>query len=484
MQFSDLFREKYRVALQAARKGDKDGTIAAIKELYRIFAEQYQKDNGDPIVVKAKLGHWQDVFGSYIRIIEEHGLSDRRVRKFFGLSDDISLPSFGDLLGGAEIPAEQPDGGNVDIAEIAPQKPVVKESPVAPPPPVSVKEEPEAPQPVQEEELPAEDKSGETIASPAYEPDSLEHFIGQQHIVKVLLKEIAIAKAEGKRHLDNILLFGNPGLGKTTLMQLIAKALGVSFEKLDCTTLSSKNDKAAVQDFLMRVARDNEPVVIAFDEIHKLSEDAQSCLLTLLESREFVSPISKGRTMRMPIEEFTFIAATTDDNDVLDTIKDRCLRLKFQMEDYTSDELAQIYRAKVASLGLTITEEAIDTCIPRSRGSVRYINSFVGGMKTELYDEKGHRISTHIDREIALRFFEEMGIDPMGLGKKDLEILRTLEGEASGVLGAETLSARVGLDPKKYASEYEPYLLKIGFISITGRGRSLTEKAKEYLKQS
>ena len=152
MQFSDLFREKYRVALQAARQNDKDGTIAALKELYRIFAEQYQRDNGDPIVVKAKLWHWQDVFGSYIRIVEEHGLSDRRVRKFFGLSDDVSLPSFGDLLGGAEIPTEQPYGSNVDIAEIAPQEPIVKDSPITPIPPVYSTEEPEMPQPVQEEE--------------------------------------------------------------------------------------------------------------------------------------------------------------------------------------------------------------------------------------------------------------------------------------------------------------------------------------------
>ncbi len=481
MQFSDMFREKYRAALQAARRDDKDGTIMALKELSRIFAEQYQKGNDDSIAVKAKLSHWQDVFSSYIQIVKEHGLSDRRVRKFFGLSDDVSLPGFGDLLGGAEVSMEHPHGGDVEIAGIVPQEPILKESPHEPIPPAFVKEEPKDLQP-SEGEFPIEGKNGETVAKPIYEPRSLRDFIGQQHIVKVLLKEIAIAKAEGRHHLDNILLFGNPGLGKTTLMKLIANELNVHFEKLDCTTLSSKSDKAAVQEFLMRVARENEPVVIAFDEIHKLSEGAQSCLLTLLEDREFISPISQGRAMRMPIEEFTFIAATTDDNDVLDTIKDRCLRLKFQMEDYTSDELAQIYRAKVASLGLTITEEAIETCIPRSRGSVRYINSFVRGMKNELYDEEGHRLSTHIDRETALRFFEEMGIDPIGLGKKDLEILRTIEEETGGVIGSETLSARVGLDPKKYSSEYEPYLVKIGFISITGRGRCLTERAKEYLK--
>lgn len=507
MTFSDQFREKYRAALHAARGNDQEATLKGLVDLYNLFAEQYSLNNGDSIVVKAKLSYWQDVFGGYIDIIRKNGLQDRRVQKFFGLNEDTDIPSFGDILGGngRVLPPQGssaiPSGGvNIDgIVEpqkpaAEPQKPsVVDPSPMIPEPAVPIAkgqgEEPNtdspvpvpAPSPVIEEP-PAAPNGREIVAKPVYEPDSLEGFIGQRHIVKVLLKEIAIAKAEGKHHLDNILLFGNPGLGKTTLMSLIAKELGVRFEKLDCTTLSSRNDKGAVQEFLMRVARENEPVVIAFDEIHKLSESAQSCLLTLLESREFITPISQGRSMRMPIEEFTFIAATTDDNDVLDTIKDRCLRLKFQMEDYSSDELAQIYRAKVASLGLTITEEAIETCIPRSRGSVRYINSFVEGMKTELYDEKGHRITTHIDREIALRFFEEMGIDPMGLGKKDLEILRAIDEEASGVLGAETLAARVGLDPKKYASEYEPYLLKIQFISKTPRGRCLTDKAKKYMK--
>ncbi len=501
MEFKDLFREKYRAALLAARAGNKQGVIDGLRDLYLIFAEQYRKGNGDPIVIKAKLKRWQDIFGGYIEIVRTHGLSDLRIRKFFGLSDDASLPTFGDLIGGAKVPTD-PKESEIDIIGIFPSE--TGEPASAPAMEVPAREDtgPEEKTPGRSVGDPSEDKGeetgselsgeplpyegGETVAKPAYEPDALENFIGQQHIVKVLLKEIAIAKAEGKRHLDNILLFGNPGLGKSTLMRLIAKSLGVRFEWMDCSQYrNSQQSLKALQNFLMRVARENEPVVIAFDEVHMLTDELQSSLLTLLESRVYVSPPDiNGNVKRIPIEEFTFIAATTDDDKVLNTIKDRCLRLKFQMVDYTAEELSQIYRTKIAAKGLTITEEAIATCIPRSRGSIRYVNSFVEGLSRELYDDNGRRVSTHIDLAVAQRFFEERGIDPIGLEKKDLEILRVIGEEAGGVIGAETLSARVGLDPKKYLSEYEPYLVKIKFVSITGRGRSLTEQAIQYLKKA
>lgn len=487
MKFSDKFREKYRVALYAARANDQEATLAGLSDLYRLFAEQYALDNGDSIVVKAKLSYWQEIFGGYVDIIRKNGLGDRRVQKFFGLIDDDDIPSLGDILSGkgdVALPPEMlkvaPVGG-VDISGIAEPAPVAQpkaDKPVAP----IAEVKPETPQVPQ---VPVVlDGNGGGKDEPTFAPDTLEGFIGQQHIVKVLLKEIAIAKAQGRKYLDNILLFGNPGLGKSTLMQLIAKALGVKFEWMDCSQYrNSQQSLKALQNFLMKVARDNEPVVIAFDEIHMLTDELQSSLLTLLNSRVYVSPPDvNGVVKRIPIDNFTFIAATTDDDKVLNTIKDRCLRLKFQMVDYTPEELKRIYKNKVASKGLTITDDAIDACIPRSRGSIRYVNSFVDGLDTALYDDNGQRVSTNIDLDVVVKYFEEKGIDTIGLEKKDIEILRVLEEDASGAMGAETLSARIGLDPKKYLSEYEPYLIKIGFVTVTGRGRALTEKAIKYLK--
>lgn len=476
MSFADLFREKYRAALHAARNNDQDGTLKGLLDLYQLFANQYSLKNGDAIIIKAKLSYWKDIFNGYINIIRKNGLQDSRVQKFFGLIDDKELPSFADILKSnpnVVFPDMPKDKVNIDKNIEEEPKIIEKQEPIK-------KTEPE-------EEIKKEPKSPDSISKPmkpSFDPDTIEGFIGQQHIVKVLRKEIAIAKAEGRHHLDNILLLGNPGLGKSTLMRLIAKALGVRYEWMDCSQYrNSQQSLKALQNFLLKVARENEPVVIAFDEIHKLTDDLQSSLLTLLESRVYVSPPNiNGNIVRIPIDEFTFIAATTDDDKVLDTIKDRCLRLKFQMVDYSYDELKQIYRNKVTAKGLTITEDAIDTCIPRSRGSIRYVNSFVEGLDRTLYDEDGVRLSKNINLETALKFFNERKIDEIGLEPKDLEILHVLEEDLSGAIGADTLSARVGLDPKKYLSEYEPYLIKISFINVTGRGRCLTEKAREYLK--
>lgn len=504
MAFADIFREQYRETRRAAKAGDEAGTLKGLYDIYQLFAAQYSFNNGDSIVIKAKLSYWQDIFENYVDIIRKNGLQDRRIQKFFGLIEDQDIPSFGDILGGNErilpsheSPIDPMDGVNIDgITEQ--QKPVKKPSPIVSNQPIKpiakgTEEDPQIISPAPNFLATEKGSNGGGKDEPTFYPDTLEGFIGQQHIVKPLLKEIAIAKAQGRRHLDNILLFGNPGLGKSTLMKLIAKALGVRFEWMDCSQYrNSQQSLKALQNFLMRVARENEPVVIAFDEIHMLTDELQSSLLTLLNSRVYVSPPDvNGNIKRIPIEEFTFIAATTDDNKVLNTIKDRCLRLKFQMVDYTPDELKRIYKVKIAAggpkekriEGLRMTDEAIDISIPRSRGSMRYVDAFIGGFMNELYDDNGILLSKTIDSSVVERYFDEKGIDEIGLGEKDLEILRAIEEDTSGSIGANTLSARIGMDPKKYLSEYDPYLIKIGFITVTGRGRSLTEKAIKYLKE-
>lgn len=514
MEFKEKFREKYRAALLAARAGDQNGVIVGLSDLNSLFAEQYKKNNGDSIVVKAKLSYWKDVFDGYIQIVRQNGLNDRRVQKLFGLITDADIPGFADIMRGnsaadvSEIipPVRAAQDGGINMDGILPSEPIGVLAEEVPAPkrgeePASKGEEAPAPRQIPPEtSMPpapkegadapvakkAKPNSGGGTDMPSFTPQSLKDFIGQQHIVKVLLKEIAIAKNEGRQHLDNILLLGNPGLGKTTLMELIAKELGVKFELLDCSQFrNSQQSLKALQNFFMRVARDNEPVVIALDEVHMLNNELQSSLLTLLNNRVYVSPLDvNGQNKRIPIDEFTFIAATTDDDKVLDTVKNRCLRLKFQLVDYTPEELRRIYKNKVAAKGLTITEEAIDACVPRSRGAIRYVNAIVEGLNTALYNNEGVRVSTNIDLDTALKYFEEKGIDPIGLEAKDLEILNVIAEEASGAISVDVLSARVGLDTRKYLSEYERYLIKIGFISVSGRGRSLTEKAIRYLNKA
>lgn len=438
-----------------------------VREIYRASTVVYEKAKCRALFESCDL---------IINIIKTKGISDERVLAFFGLAPStVETPSFTDLMNGktkkiTSIPTPSQESGQVspsckNINDYSETKK-----------PISVEKNEEDPS----NKLKISMVEKET---PMYTPNSLHNFIGQQHIVKTLLKEIAIAKNKGLKHLDNILLFGNPGLGKTTLMELIAKELGVKFEKLDCSQFrNSQQSLKMLQNFLLRVAKDNKPVVIALDEIHTLTSDLQHSLLTLLNDRVYVSPPDiTGNIKRIPIEEFTFIGATTDDDKVLDTIKNRCLRLTFQMIDYSPEELKQIYLNKIAAKGLSITEETLEICIPRSRGAIRYVNSIVEGLDNALYNDKGIRISTHIDRDVALNYFEEKEIDPIGLGKKDLEILHTLYESVDHTMGVDALAARVGLETKKYISEYEKYLLKIGFIDIIGKGRCLTDNAIKYI---
>jgi len=463
MNFKERFVTAYRYALTGARKGDFEGVRDGFSNIYELLSKQYELNNGDPIQMKAQLKYWKEAFGKYILILNRYGLYDARIQKLFGLTNEFDAPTFDDVLKGK---------AELDVKDSAPLVNQDFED--------RINIEDILPEPVKNETGYVEVQSQDYLL----EPKSLKDFIGQEQIRKQLLKEIAIAKNEGRRHLDNILLFGNPGLGKTTLMKLLAKELGVRFAILDCSQFSNRKaeDLKKLQNFLMNISEMNEPVVIALDEIHMLSPALQSSLLTLLNDHVYVTPLdNNGESQRIPIGEFTFIAATTDDDKVLDTIKDRCLRLKFQMTDYTDDELRQIYRNKIMAMKLTVTDEALDICLPRSRGSIRYINSFVKGLDIALYDEDGNRKSAHIDKEVALKFFAEQGIDELGLTKKDREILMAIKNDKSNVVSADVLAARVGLDTKKYRSEFERYLIKIGLIEVTEKGRVLTDKALKYL---
>jgi Holliday junction DNA helicase RuvB len=152
--------------------------------------------------------------------------------------------------------------------------------------------------------------------------------------------------------------------------------------------------------------------------------------------------------------------------------------LQFLLKDYTQDELRLIFKNKFTALDLKIEEDALAECVNRCRNSIREANSIAKRLKTLAINAD----TDIVDKNMALEYFQIAEIDPIGLKAKDLEILNVLLEDNGEAMAGDTIAARVGLDVKKYYSEYEAYLIKIGFINITGRGRCLTKKAVDYLK--
>ena len=472
---------KFKCAKSIIKTGDSSRSNVVVENLKSILSYLKQLYQVSSTFDRAKCRAQIESFEAILDCIDKNGISDKKVRGFFGIIESFDNSH---LL-------------STEFSEQITQRINSTDSPLSEPsfanaPNIKTKQSSQSDIKGNSTQVVTgfnnekiTDKATDRERKAVFTPDSLSDFIGQRHIVKELQKEVAITKTNGLHHLDNIMLFGNPGLGKTTLMELIAKELGVNFEKIDCAQLgNTQKALKAIQSFLIRVAQDDKPVVIAFDEIHTLTPSLQESLLTLLNDRVYVSPPDPktGKIARIPIKEFTFIGASTDDYSVINTLKNRCLRLTFQLHDYTHDELKKIFQMKIAAKGLSITDEALETCIPRARGAIRYVNSIIEGLDKALYTDDGKRLSTHIDSETALKYFSEKGIDPIGLTDKDLEILNILnESPSEDAIGVDVLSARVGLEPKKYLSEYEKYLNKIGFLTISGRGRSLSAKGQKYL---
>ncbi len=326
-----------------------------------------------------------------------------------------------------------------------------------------------------------DDASASKVPSPhldSWEPQCLDEFIGQTDVVTRLKKNIIAARKKGVNHIDHVMLFGNRGLGKSTLMKLIAKDLGAAYEFIDCTTL--RNDvksQANFTDFILSISKREEPVVIALDEIHALPPRIQQNLLVLLNDRVY-NYMQDGTTHCVAMPEFTFIGATTDEDQLLSTLKDRCQNLTFHLKDYTREELNQIFVDKLASMALTIDAKVLETCVNRCRSSIRDITAICRGLETQAIVSETDVIS----EALAEEYFRERGLDPIGLDRTQRMLLQVIEEDINGVVSGEALAARLNIQFSSLASEFEPYLLKLGFLKIGSRGRSITQVARDYIR--
>ena len=470
---------QFITARNAARTED-NTNIAIVKENLNGLKKYIELISNDGnIIDRVKCSMLINSIENVIGTMMTQGLSAREVKTFFGFEYSENSDSFTEILKKSDEEIEK---------KIAPwHEKSINRLPVIPP-----------------EDYPVPGISGVDVTSPEdndsdkyirkkgdignmvetpimpfqgnrLSPGNLTEFIGQKHIVTRIKAELSAAKKLGNKYIDNILLFGNRGLGKTTLMQLIANELGVECYIFDA---SASKGEAAIHRFLINIGRSEKPAVIGIDELHALSAAEQTALLGLLSSRVYSYLYKNGVTHRIPIEEFTFIGATTDSDKILPTLKDRCTNLTFYLKDYSPEELRLIFISKFTACGLKVSEEVVAMCVDRCRSSIREAEAFIKGMMTQAIN-----IGTDIvTQDMAKQYFEEREIGEMGIKAKDKEILSALYSDSSGIMSAETLAARVHLDTKVLMGEFEPYLIKIGFVSISSRGRSLTEKAREYYR--
>ena len=314
---------------------------------------------------------------------------------------------------------------------------------------------------------------GELRQKTGLRPQKLDDYIGQQNAKDNLKIFIEAARLRGEP-LDHVLFYGPPGLGKTTMAGIIANELGVDIKITSGPAIERAGDLAAILTNL------NENDVLFIDEIHRLNRSVEEVLYSAMEDFALDIIIGKGpsaRSIRLDLSKFTLIGATTRAGSLSAPLRDRFGVLsKFEL--YTTDELEQIIRRSAGILGIEADEESITEMARRSRGTPRVANRILKRIR-DFSQVKGQGVITG---EITREGLEALQIDSMGLERLDREILQAIiERFNGGPVGIDTIAASIGEERVTIEEAYEPYLLQIGFLSRTQKGRMVTSLAYRHL---
>ena len=304
-------------------------------------------------------------------------------------------------------------------------------------------------------------------------PKSLSEYVGQEKVKENLKIYIDAAKLRHES-LDHVLLWGPPGLGKTTLAGIIASEMGVNLRTTSGPAIEKQGDLAAI---LTNLA---EGDVLFIDEIHRLSRAVEEILYPAMEDYALDIIIGKGpsaRSIRLPIPRFTLIGATTRAGQLTTPLRDR-FGVLLKLELYTPEELAKIVRRSADILGIGIDEGGALEIASRSRGTPRIANRLLKRIR-DFALIKGDGTIT---KEIAEYGLSRLEIDALGLDNTDRKMLTAIiKFYGGGPVGLDTLAATIGEEAITIEDVYEPYLMQLGFLSRTPRGRCVTPLAYKHL---
>ncbi|MCD8200919.1 MAG: Holliday junction branch migration DNA helicase RuvB [Clostridia bacterium] len=308
----------------------------------------------------------------------------------------------------------------------------------------------------------------------ALRPKTMDEYIGQGKVKENLKVYIEAAKKR-EEPLEHVLLYGAPGLGKTTLAHIIAAEMGGQLKLTAAPAIERAGDLSAILTNL------NDGDVLFIDEIHRLNHSVEEILYSAMEDYAIDLIVGKGpsaRSIRFALRKFTLIGATTRAGMIANPLRDR-FGIVCRLDSYTPDELKEIINVSAKKLGIEIEDAAAKMIASRSRGTPRIANRLLKRVRDFSSVSGGSGIVTPKDAEYAL---SRMDIDSLGLDDTDRALLRAMAEKFEGrPVGLETLSAVINEDPGTIEDVYEPYLLQLGFIARTPRGRIILKGGYEHI---
>jgi Holliday junction DNA helicase RuvB len=304
-------------------------------------------------------------------------------------------------------------------------------------------------------------------------PRHLDEFVGQERVKEQLAIALEAAKAR-EEALDHVLLVGPPGLGKTSLAYIIRQELGVGIRTIAGPALERKGDMAAILTAL------EERDVLFVDEIHRLNRAVEEVLYPALEDFRLDIIVGQGpaaRTLTLDLPPFTLVGATTRTGLLTTPLRDR-FGMTFRLGYYEPAELGVIVRRSAGILGVETTDESADEIARRARGTPRIANRILRRVR----DVAEVRHEGVITTEVAAEALELLEVDGEGLERADRELLAAIAMRfGGGPVGLSTLAVALGEEPDTIEDVYEPYLLQLGYIQRTPRGRIITDLGRGHL---